>query len=79
MTDKKKRRIIAGTVIAGALLALYLLTRKAKAAAQMRYSCSGSPSYICSEDINGAYGTIAECQEVCIPWTQIIDVIVTEP
>lgn len=76
----KKGRIITGTVIVGTtLLALYLLTRKGKAAAQMRYSCSGSPNYTCSEDINGAYGTMAECQGVCAPaQSQIIEVIVTE-
>ena len=82
MTNKKKGRIVAGTVMAGTLLALYLLSRKGAAAPpapQMRYSCSGEPDYICSEDINGIYGTIAECQGACAPApSQIIDVIVTE-
>ena len=80
MTDKKNKRIVAGTVMAGTLLALYLLSRKGAAAPpQMLYSCSGEPDYICSEDINGIYGTIAECQGACAPApSQIIDVIVTE-
>lgn len=80
MANKKKGRIITGTVIVGTLLALYLLMRKGKAAAsQMRYACSGSPNYICSEDINGVYGTITECQAACIQQTQTIDIIVSEP
>ena len=81
MTNKKKGRIVAGTVMAGILLALYLLSRKGAAAPpapQMRYSCSGEPDYICSEDINGTYSAIAECEAVCLLQTQTIDVIIDE-
>jgi len=78
MTSKKKV-IIGVTLITG--LILYLVSRKGVAAPpapQMRYSCSGEPDYICSEDSNGIYGTIAECEAVCLLQTQTIDVIIDE-
>ena len=81
MTNKKKGRIVAGTVMAGILLALYLLSRKGVAAPpapQMRYSCSGEPDYICSEDINGTYSAIAECEASCTSLNQTIDIIIEE-
>jgi len=78
MTSKKKV-IIGVTLITG--LILYLVSRKGAAAPptpQMRYSCSGEPDYICSEDINGTYSAIAECEAVCMLQTQTIDVIIDE-
>jgi len=81
MTNKKKGRIVAGTVMAGTLLALYLLSRKGAAAPpapQMLYSCSGEPDYICNEDSNGIYGTIAECEASCTSLNQTIDIIIEE-
>jgi len=81
MTSKKKGKVIIGvTLITG--LILYLLSRKAAAAAppapQMRYSCSGEPDYICSEDINGTYSAIAECEASCTSLNQTIDIIIEE-
>ncbi len=31
----------------------------------VKYKCSGSPNYICSEDPNGPYNSLAECQVAC--------------
>jgi hypothetical protein len=40
-----------------------------------KYSCSGPPDYVCSEDPDGIYNSLAECEAACVAPPPIVEEI----
>lgn len=43
-----------------------------------KYKCSGYPDYICSEDVNGTFNSLAECQAACNTAKRLSDTIIND-
>ena len=79
MGDKTKYAI--GIGIGGLIMYLLCKIKPATAAEpeQPKYSCSGSPCYICyQDDPNGVFSSLAECEASCKQATVAIDITVEE-
>jgi len=79
MANKNNKiKYAIGLGIAGLLV--YLISRPKPAAAAappLKYSCSGSPDYICYPDVDGTL-SLAECEDSCSLITVPIDITVTD-
>ena len=65
MTKKLTNQSNANKIIIGAGILLFLLTRKVNTSPLIKYSCSGQPNYLCTQDTLGIYNTLQECQNNC--------------
>jgi hypothetical protein len=76
MTNELKYAI--GLGIAGLIGYLIGKIKPAAAAEQPKYSCSGSPCYLCYQDVNGIFPSLAECEASCKPETVPVNIVVEE-
>jgi hypothetical protein len=69
-----------GLGIAGLIGYLIGKIKPAAAAAEepLKYSCSSSPCYLCYQDAQGTFSSLAECEASCKPETVPVNIIVEE-
>lgn len=64
--ENNKLKYVAAMSIGGLIVYLLCKIRPAAAEEQPKYSCSGSPCYICyQDDVNGIYPSLVDCESAC--------------